>query len=667
MSEKLDARQRIELLRTQLHDHNYKYYVKSQPVISDYDYDQLLKELESLEARYPEFFDANSPTQRVGNDSEAQFTQVKHTYRMLSLGNTYSFDDLREFDKRVRSGVGDQVEYVCELKYDGVAISLRYENGKLVQAITRGDGVVGDDVTQNVKTIKSIPLVLPPADYPESFEVRGEIFLPLEGFEKMNREREAEGEQLFANPRNAASGSLKIQNSSVVAKRPLDCFLYFVYGEEIRYNTHFEKLQKMKEWGFKVPDHYKLCINLDEVFSFITYWDTERHKLPFDIDGIVIKLNSISQQEELGFTAKTPRWAISYKFKAEQVVTRLNSVDYQVGRTGAITPVANLEPVSLAGTTVKRASLHNADQIALLDIRVGDYVAIEKGGEIIPKVVFVDKTKRVEGTEPLQYITHCPACNTLLQRIEGEAKHFCPNENGCKPQIIGKLAHFISRKAMNINAAEATVTQLFEAGLLRSVADFYKLTPEPLLQLDRFAEKSVSNLLESIENSKQIPFSKVLFAIGIRYVGETVAKTLAHSMKSIDAIVSASLLELTSIDEVGEKIAQSIKAWTRDERNRQLIEELKQAGVKLVEDQPAAPVGNSLAGLTIVISGTFVKHSREQLKEMIELHGGKNGSSVSGNTNFLLAGDGIGPSKLKKAQELGIKIIDEDEFLRMIG
>ncbi|MBK8807675.1 MAG: NAD-dependent DNA ligase LigA [Bacteroidales bacterium] len=662
------VQQQIAALREQLHQHNYRYYILAQPLISDFEFDSLMKQLEALEQQHPEFADANSPTQRVGSDKEQAFVQVQHTYPMLSLGNTYSREDLSEFDDRIRKNIEEDYEYVCELKYDGIAISIRYENGALKQAVTRGDGLVGDDVTQNIKTIKSIPLVLPSAEYPDEFEVRGEVFLPLDGFMKMNAEREALGEAAFANPRNAAAGSIKMQNSSTVAKRPLDCYLYYVLGANLSFQTHAQGLSKIKEWGFKVSEHTQICKSIDEVFTFIDFWDKQRHTLPFDIDGIVIKINKIAQQQELGFTAKNPRWAISYKFKAEQAFTKLNSVDYQVGRTGAITPVANLTPVQLAGTTVKRASLHNADQIALLDLRIGDIVCIEKGGEIIPKVVSVDVSRRSEAVQVLEYIQHCPACNTALVRIDGEAKHFCPNEFACPPQIKGKMEHFISRKAMNINAAEATVAQLYEAGLLKDVSDFYYLKKENLLSLDRFAEKSAQNLLDSVEASKQVPFTKVLFALGIRYVGETVAKKIAQALGSIEALFQASVADLLAIDEVGEKIASSIKLWCENELNQKIVTKMQLAGVCFEHiAQQKESLGNTLNGLNMVISGTFTLHSREQIKELIELHGGKNVSAVSAKTNYLIAGDNIGPSKLKKAQDLGVKIISETEFLAMLG
>ena len=660
-----EVRDRIIQLREILNTHNYNYYVLSQPQISDFEYDQLMKELISLEDDHPEFFDQNSPTQRVGNDINQTFNQVPHKNRMLSLDNTYSKEEIADFETRNKRILDEEFEYVCELKYDGASISLTYKDGQLVQALTRGDGEKGDDVTTNVKTIRSIPLRLHGNDFPDEFEIRGEIFIPHEGFRKMNAEREAQGEPAFANPRNAAAGTLKIQNSSVVAKRPLDCFLYYIPGTNLPFDNHYDNLIKAREWGFKIPEAITRCKSLDDIYTFIDYWETERENLPYDIDGIVIKINSLEQQRTLGFTAKSPRWATSYKFKAEQALTRLISIDYQVGRTGAITPVANLEPVQLAGTTVKRASLHNADQIALLDIRINDMVYIEKGGEIIPKVVGVDKSKRDVFSVPLKYIEACPECGTKLIRIEGEAKHYCPNELECPPQIKGKIEHFVSRKAMDIGLAEATIDQLYQKGLLHTIADFYTLKKEDLLQLERFAEKSADNLITSIEESKQIPFQRVLFALGIRFVGETVAKTLASHFNSIEDLKNATIEQLLEVDEIGDRIAKSVTDYFSDEKNLRLLNKLIEAGLQFEGDKKELS-SDKLTGKSIIISGVFQKFSRDEMKELIEQNGGKNVSSISAKTDFLLAGDKIGPSKLEKANKLGIQIISEDEFLSMI-
>lgn len=665
---KENIQDRINILREKLHYHNYKYYVQAQSEISDFEYDQLLKELIDLENTNPEYADANSPTQRVGNDINTEFNQVIHKYPMLSLSNSYSREEIADFENRIKKALpNSEIEYVCELKYDGVAIGLSYKNGLLQQAVTRGDGVQGDDVTDNVKTIKSIPLKLNGKNYPDEFEIRGEILFPHDVFNKLNKEREADGEPLFANPRNAAAGTLKMQKSSIVAKRPLDCLLYFVLGENLPFESHYENLTQAKQWGFKVPEHIKVCKNIDEIFNFIDYWDIERKNLPFDIDGVVIKVNSYKNQHDLGFTAKSPRWAIAYKFKAEQVKTKLLSIDYQVGRTGAITPVANLEPILLAGTTVKRASLHNSDQIQLLDIRVNDYVFVEKGGEIIPKIVGVDKDLRSPEIEPVKYIENCPECGTKLARIEGEAKHYCPNETGCPPQIKGRIEHFIRRKAMNIGAAEATVDVLVDKGLIKDSADLYFLTKENILSLERFAEKSATNLIESINESKKVPFHRVLFAIGIRYVGETVAKTIASELKSIDNIRNATLEQLVEINEIGDRIAQSIVNYFTDEKNLSIIEKLEKAGVqlKLSEDQTNEKI-DKLDGQTFVISGTFEKYSRDELKDLIVKYGGKNTGSISAKTNYLLAGENIGPSKLEKVKKLNIPIISENDFIKMI-
>ncbi len=662
-----EAKERIEKLREEIEFHNRQYYVLSQPLISDFEYDILINELQELEKRFPEFSDINSPTQRVGNDISFEFKQVEHKYPMLSLGNTYSQEELNDFNERIKKVIEDNFEYTCELKYDGAAISLTYKNGILLRAVTRGDGTVGDDVTNNVKTIKSIPLKLTGNDYPEEFEIRGEILIPKDKFAEMNEQRLANGEQAFANPRNAASGTLKILNSGIVAKRPLDCLLYAFLSDKSIFNTHYDSLIQAKKWGFKVPEHIKICKNINEVFDYINYWDNERKNLLYEIDGIVIKINSYSQQQKLGFTAKSPRWAIAYKFKAKQVSTKLLSIDYQVGRTGAITPVANLEPVKLAGTTVKRASLHNADQINLLDIRINDIVFVEKGGEIIPKIVGVDKLKRKTNSIKLNFITHCPECGTELVREEGEAKHFCPNENGCPPQIKGKIEHFVSRKAMDIGTAEATIDQLYNEGLIKNIADLYNLNKENLLALERFAEKSANNLIKSIVNSKKVPFHKVLFAIGIRYVGETIAKSLVKQFKSIDNLQKASFEELLEADEVGDKIAGSIINFFKDERNVTTIERLKLYGLQMSVINDDINIENSkLSGKSFVISGTFINYSRDEIKHMIEINGGKNTTSISQKTDYIIAGENMGPAKLEKAQKLNIQLVSEDEFLKMI-
>ncbi|NOU18915.1 MAG: NAD-dependent DNA ligase LigA [Bacteroidales bacterium] len=662
-------RQHIEHLREELNRHNYLYYILSKPEIGDFEFDQLLKELGELEKKYPEFDDTNSPTKRVGSDLTGEFVQVKHKYPMLSLANTYSDEEIRDFDTRVVKGIGESPEYVCELKYDGTAIGLTYKNGKLFQAITRGDGVVGDDVTANVRTIKTIPLTLQGNDYPDEFEIRGEIFMPRKVFDDINAQREEEGDVPFANPRNAASGTLKLLDPSVVAQRKLDCYLYFILGENLPFKNHFENLEKAKEWGFKIPDNNKLCKNVDEVLSFINHWDSNRKKLPYDTDGVVIKVNSYQYQKVLGFTAKTPRWAIAFKYKAEQVTTQLISVDFQVGRTGAVTPVANLKPVKLAGSTVKRASLHNRDQMELLDIRIGDMVQVEKGGEIIPKIVGVDKTQRTLFSTPFKFIEQCPECGSELVRPDGEAKHFCPNQVGCSPQIKGRIEHFISRKALNIDGlGQETVDLLFSKGLIKDIADLYTLRKEQLLNLERFAEKSADNAIKSIEESKNIPFPRVLYGIGIRYVGETTARKLAQHFGSIEQIETASIEQLLEVEEVGERIAQSIVEYFSNPITINLIERLKQAGLQLKVDETSNQLISSiLNGLSIVISGTFSRISRDELKELILKHGGKNVSSVSSATSMLVAGEKIGPAKLDKAQKLGVKIVSEEEFFEMIS
>lgn len=665
---KKDAKNRIEKLRNEINVHNYNYYVLSSLVISDFEYDMMMNELMELERKYPEFFDDNSPTQRVGNDSNLEFEQYDHTYPMLSLANTYSEEELRDFDTRIRKLINKEPVYVCELKYDGVSISLTYLNGRLERAVTRGDGEKGDIVTANVKTIKSIPLQLLGKDYPAEFEIRGEVFIPHEGFERLNAEREKNNEPLFANPRNAASGTLKIQNSSIVAKRPLDCFLYFMLGEDLPSDSHYRNLQKAREWGFKISEHILVCKSVSEVLDYITHWDKERHHLSYDTDGIVVKIDSKKQQDELGLTAKSPRWAIAYKFKAEQATSRLLSIDYQVGRTGAITPVANLEPVQLAGTMVKRASLHNADQMALLDVRIGDRLYVEKGGEIIPKIVGVDKSSRSKDSKPVTFITTCPECGTPLYRPIGEAKHYCPNESGCPPQIKGKLEHFVTRKAMNIGLAEATIETLHSKGLLRNVSDFYHLKKEDIAVLERFGEKSAANLMESIEKSKNVPFPNVLYALGIRYVGETVAKTLARYFTSIDNLMKASFDDLIEVEEIGDKIADSLIHYFSVESNLLIINELKASGVQFsIKETEQSEHSMLLDGKSIVISGVFEKYSRDELKALIEKNGGKNTNSLSPKTDFLLAGKNMGPAKREKAFQYNIRIITEDEFLEMIS
>jgi len=664
---KPEVKNKIERLRKQLEEHNYNYYVLSKPTISDFEYDMLMKELIRLEEQYPEFLDKNSPSQRVGDDKTNKFQQVDHKYPMLSLGNTYSEKELIEFDKRIKKIIGDSFDYVCELKFDGVAIGLTYVIGRLKQAVTRGDGARGDDITANVKTIRSIPLILKGDDFPKEFEIRGEIFMPIEGFKQFNLQRIEKGEVPFANPRNATSGTLKTLNSSLVAKRPLDCFLYFLLGEGLPYDSHFENLQKAKEWGFKIPEHMIKCKNPDDIFKFIEKWNVERETLPFYIDGVVIKVNSYKHQKQLGFTAKSPRWAISYKFKTEQVLTKLLSIDYQVGRTGSITPVANLNPVQLGGTTVKRASLHNADQIELLDVRIGDSVFVEKGGEIIPKITGVDKIQRPADSQPLIYIKNCPECGTKLIRQEGEASHYCPNESDCPPQIKAKIEHFISRKAMNIGGAEATIELLFDKGLVNKVSDLYNLKEDQIISLERFGEKSAKKLIETINNSKQVPFQRVLFALGIRYVGETVAKKLAACLKSIENLAIATFEELVEIDEIGERIAKSIIDYFKNPANKQLLQKLKESGVLLQIVESAETFdSDELNGMSFVISGIFEIHSRDELKALIEQNSGKNTNSISSKTNYLLAGDKIGPAKLAKAEKLNIPIISEEEFLKMI-
>ena len=654
-------------MREAIEYHNHRYYVLSNPEISDFEYDLLMNELITLEKKHPQYRDENSPSQRVGSDLNREFEQVEHVYPMMSLANTYSEEELKDFDQRVRKTIGDDFEYTAELKYDGVAIGLTYENGNLVRAVTRGDGIRGDVVTDNVRTIRSIPLKLRGRDYPDSFEIRGEIFMSYEGFRRMNEMRKEAGEDLFANPRNATSGTLKMQNSSLVAKRPLDCYLYHMLGEDLPFDSHYENLTEARNWGFKIPEYMKRIGNLEELFGYIRHWDKARNELPFGIDGIVLKVNRYDQQEALGFTAKSPRWAISYKFRAEQAATRLLSIDFQVGRTGAVTPVANLEPVQLAGTTVKRASLHNADQIKALDIRIGDEVYVEKGGEIIPKITGVNLQAREPGSLVFRFIGNCPECGSELVRHEGEAAHYCPNEYACPPQIKGKMEHFISRRAMDIGAAEATIDLLFREGLVGDAGDLYSLTQEQVEGLERFAEKSASNLISSIRDSLEVPFERVLYALGIRFVGETVARRLAKQFPSLKRLREASYDELVAAEEVGEKIAASIIQYFEDPNSRRLLEKLEAAGIRFQSGENAAPSGNKLDGLTFVISGTFGKYSRDELKRMIEANGGKNAASISSKTSYLLGGEGIGPSKMQKVQELGIPVITEDDFLRMLA
>jgi DNA ligase (NAD+) len=668
-----EAKIKIEELTLELQEHNYNYYVLNQPIISDYDFDMMMEQLQKLEKEYPEFASPDSPTIRVGGEITKKFQAVRHKYPMLSLSNSYSIEEVADFETRIKKLIQGEPEYVCELKYDGVAIGLTYENGRLTRAVTRGDGIQGDDVTTNVKTIRSIPLVLKGNDYPAEFEIRGEIFLPEKAFIKLNEEKAENEEQLFANPRNAAAGTLKLQDSSIVSRRGLDCFFYNVATEELPLSTHYESILKAKDWGFKIPppekNFIRKCNSIEEIFEFINYWDVERNRLDFDIDGIVLKVNSYSHQQQLGNTAKSPRWAIAYKFKAQQAVTILDSISYQVGRTGAITPVANLKPVLLAGTVVKRASLHNADQIEKLDIRLGDTVTVEKGGEIIPKIMGVDFSKRTDmSLFPTQFIDQCPECGTPLIRKEGEAMHYCPNDNGCPPQIKGRIEHFISRRAMNIeNIGGETIELFYESGLVKNFADLYDLKKEDVLPLERMAEKSANNIVEAIELSKNIPFERVLFALGIRHVGETVAKKIANYFFSVDKIIAANYDELIAVPEIGGVIANSIQEYFSKQENIKIINKLKQKGLKfeLSEDQLSEKT-DKLAGLTFVISGVFSKYSRDELKNMIENNGGKNVGSISAKTSFLLAGENMGPAKFEKAEKLEIKIINEDEFLKML-
>jgi len=659
----------IQALRNELNQHNYNYYVLDNATISDYDFDIKLKELQDLENKHPEFFDENSPTQRVGGTVTKNFKTIAHQYRMYSLDNSYSKEDLVDWENRIQRVLGNvDLQYTCELKYDGASISISYENGKLVQALTRGDGFQGDEVTNNIKTIKSVPLQLK-GDYPDKFDIRGEIILPYKGFEKMNQELIEIGETPYSNPRNTASGSLKLQDSAEVAKRPLECLLYTVTSNNLPFSTQFEGLESAKKWGFKVPSEAKLVNNLPEVFDFIDYWDIHRHKLPYETDGVVVKVNSIQHQQELGYTAKSPRWAIAYKFKSEQVSTILNSITYQVGRTGAITPVANLVPVQLAGTIVKRASLHNADQIEKLDIRINDTVFVEKGGEIIPKIIAVDLEKRPENSEPTQYIAYCPECHTELVRNVGEANHYCPNFYGCPPQIIGRIQHYISRKAMDIEGLGGeTVALLFKNGLVHNYADLYELKVNDILHLERMAQKSAENLVNGVEKSKEIPFQSVLFALGIRFVGETVAKKLAKHYKNIDALSKATLMDLILVDEIGERIARSVVEFFENEENQIIIERLKSYRIQfeIVENiNPDAT--EKFIGKTFVVSGVFEQFSRDDLKKTIEDNGGKVGSSISAKTDFVVAGDNMGPAKLEKATKLNIPILSEQDFINKLN
>jgi len=666
----MTVKEQIEQLRSLLHQHNYNYYVLNTPSISDQEFDSLMRQLQELEELHPEYQDENSPSVRVGSDINKNFTQVSHKYPMLSLSNTYSEGEVNEFYQRVRKALNEEFEICCEMKYDGTSISLIYEDGKLMRAVTRGDGEKGDDVTDNVKTIKSIPLVLHGSNYPPVFEIRGEILMPWDTFEELNREKEAREEPLFANPRNAASGTLKLQNSSIVASRKLDAYLYYLLGNNLPFDGHYENLQEAQKWGFKISPLMRKCHSTEEIFKFINYWDIERKNLPVATDGIVLKVNSLKQQKNLGFTAKSPRWAIAYKFQAERALTRLNRVTFQVGRTGAVTPVANLEPVQLSGTVVKRASLHNADIIENLDLYIGDMVYVEKGGEIIPKITGVDTALRsfMIG-EKVKFINQCPECGSTLIRYEGEAAHYCPNDSACPPQIKGKIEHFISRKAMNIDGlGPETVDSFYSLGLIQNTADLYQLTIEKIKDLDGKGEKSAENIINGIEQSKKVPFERVIFALGIRFVGETVAKKIAKSFTNIDELINASKEELINIDEIGEKIAQSILNFFSNETNRTLIQRLKDAGLTLQRsEEERADYTDKLSGLSIVISGVFTHYSRDEYKAMIEKNGGKNVSSISAKTSFILAGENMGPSKLDKANKLGIKIINEEEFLKLIS
>jgi len=663
-----EAIKKVKDIRHELDEHNYRYYVLAQPIISDYNFDMKLKELEKLEAEFPEFADPNSPTQRVGSDTSNDFEQVEHKYAMLSLSNAYSEGEIADFDNRIKKIINTDFEYVCELKFDGSSISLTFENGRLIRSVTRGDGVKGDDVTRNVRTIKSIPLQLRGNDFPDEFEIRGEIVMPFSVFNELNAELEMAGEQLLANPRNTAAGTLKMKNSKVVASRKLDAYFYYILGKDLPFDGHYEILQKAKDWGFKISEATEICKNLDEVFAFLKKWDVGRHQLPVATDGVVIKVNSKKLQDNLGFTAKSPRWAIAYKFKAQNVSTILKSVSYQVGRTGAVTPVANLEPVPIAGTTVKRASLHNADIIQNLDLYLGDTVFVEKGGEIIPKITGVDATKRHPMFQPVKFIENCPECGTKLIRSEGEAAFYCPNEDGCPPQIKGKMEHFVSRKAMDIDGlGQETIELLNNHGIAKNITDLYSLKKEQLESLDRMGDKSAQRILDGLAASKNVPFERVLFSLGIRFVGETVAKTLAKKLHNIDNIQNAKKEELVEIDEIGERIAVSVVEWFLKDEHIQLVQKLKENGLQFqISEDKLTGRTEKLSGLSIIISGTFEKYSRDELKEMIEKNGGKNVGSISKKTNYLIAGENMGPSKLEKANQLGVPIISEDEFLKML-
>ncbi|MDR2465863.1 MAG: NAD-dependent DNA ligase LigA [Prevotellaceae bacterium] len=664
-----ETAKRLEFLRGELNRLNHEYYVLNSPSADDFSYDRLMEELVTLESLHPELRSADSPSLRVGSDIVKEFVQVRHKYPMLSLGNTYSMEEIEEFDARMRKESGaERLEYVCELKFDGTAVGLTYEKGRLVRALTRGDGEAGDDVTANVRTVRSVPLALTGDDYPQEFEIRGEIFMPFASFDRMNRERTAKGAAPFANPRNAAAGTLKMQDSAEVARRGLDCCMYFLLGGALPFDNHYDNMRRASEWGFKVSPHMQKCGSVGEIAAFLARWDAERKTLPYDTDGAVIKVNSLAIQRETGLRSKSPRWAVAYKFKAEQAFTRLLSIDYQVGRTGAVTPVANLAPVQLAGTTVKRASLHNAEQIELHDIRIGDTVIVEKGGEIIPKIVGVDRARRAEGSVPLSYVEYCPVCGTRLVRPAGEAKHYCPNESGCRPQILGRIEHFVGRRAMNIEGiGEETAVALLEKGLVRDVADLYDLKKEQIAGLERMGERSAENILAGLEKSKSAPFARVLFALGIRYAGETTAKKIASAFRSLDGVRNATFDELMQTDEVGEKIARSVIDYFGDSRNAALVDRLKAAGLRFEADEADAPVqvSQSLSGKSFVISGNF-SVARDEVKALVERHGGKTAGSVSSNTDFLVAGDKSGPAKLQKAEKLGVKIIDEKALRAML-
>jgi DNA ligase (NAD+) len=663
-----EAKERIDILRREIEEHNNRYYVLNQPSISDFEYDILLNELNSLEKKFPKLISNNSPTGRVGSDITSEFQQYEHTYPMLSLGNTYSEEELREFDSRIRKTISQSIEYVCESKFDGASISIIYKNGSLFRAITRGDGNKGDDVTLNVKTIRSIPLKITNKDIPAEFVIRGEILMPRAVFNRLNEARTKAELTPFANPRNAAAGTLKLLDPRIVASRSLDCMVYFLLSEELPHDNHYDNLKEAAKWGFKVAESIRLCKNIDEVIQFISYWESERKNLPYDTDGVVIKINSLRQQQELGFTAKSPRWAIAYKYKAEEATTRLLSVIFQVGRTGAVTPVANLEPVLLSGSTVKRATLHNADQIAMLDLHLNDMVYVEKGGEIIPKIVGVDHSFRNGNSKKIVFISNCPECGTALVKNEGEANHFCPNYLHCPPQIKGRIEHFISRKAMNIDGlGEETIDLLFNENLVRNISDLYDLRLEQLVPLERLGKKSAAKILKSIRKSIDTPYHRVLFALGIRHVGEAVAKTISARFKTIDDLINADIEQLTNVYEIGPKIAASIVAYFSDRDNLEMIKKLKSTGIKFSNDNATGQESNSLNGKIIVISGIFRKHSRDEYKEMIERNGGKNSTSVSGNTSFILAGENMGESKREKADELGVPMINESEFLKIIG